>query len=416
MIEVLKHLEKLKLAQRELALLEKNKINQALKTLADFLRKKSDEILIENKKDLKLMDCEDPKYDRLKLTSERIENMSQGLEKLIKLKSPIGNILEAKKLENGLKVSRKRVPIGVIGMIYEARPNVTTDSFGIAFKTQNTIALKGGSDAKFTNQKVFELIQEVLVLENISENMLYLLPPERSATAEMLLADKYIDVIIPRGSQGLIKFVRENSKVPVIETGAGIVHTFIDEKFNLEIAQKVVFSAKTRRPSVCNSLDTLLVHENQKKNIFKIVQKLETQKVKIFADTESYEILKNKYPENLSSKAEEKHFGIEFLGFSMSLKVVKNLDEALNHIYKYSSKHSESIISDIPENIVKFLNTVDAACVFHNTETGYSDGEELGLGAEIGISTQKLHARGPMGLEAMTSYKWIIEGAGQTRI
>lgn len=420
-IDLQTSLQNLKNSQIELAQLSPETINQVLEILAKNLVKNTDLILEKNILDLEKMDINDPKYDRLKLTSERIKDMSEGLLKLVNLKSPVNNIIEEKTLQNDLKVERRRVPIGVIGMIYEARPNVTTDAFGIAFKTQNAIALKGGSDAQETNQCVYTIIQDTLTAQDINANIVYLLPPDREATRDMMQATEFIDVIIPRGSQGLIKFVRENAKVPVIETGAGIVHTYWDESGDLDIIKKVVFSAKTRRPSVCNSLDTLIVHENNLKNLDKVLELLKTKNVVIYADEKSYEVLTQSHLlkddlEGLIKKAEPEHFGTEFLDYKMSIKTVNNLDEALFHIQKYSSKHSESIISENPQNTVKFLNIVDAACVFHNTETGYSDGEQLELGAEIGISTQKLHARGPMALEAMTSYKWVIRGNGQTRI
>ncbi len=407
-------LSNLKTAQIELAQCPTEKINQTLLALAKNLKINEKLVLTENQKDLDRMESDDPKYDRLKLTPKRIEEMAQGLKQLTNLDSPIGKVIEQRTLKNGLTVKQTRVPIGVIGMIYEARPNVTTDAFGIAFKTQNAIALKGGSDAQHTNECVYKIIQETLKSENLPTDVVALLPAERAATKAMLAAVNDIDVIIPRGSQKLIQFVRDNAKVPVIETGAGIVHTYWDESGKIDIVKKVVWSAKTRRPSVCNALDTLIIHETNLNKIADIITPLTDVNVKIYADRQSFEKLTKHY-KNLE-RAETKHFGTEFLGYELSLKTVKNLDKALTHIRTHSSKHSEAIISENTHNIETFLSQVDAACVFHNTETGYSDGEQLELGAEIGISTQKLHARGPMGLEAMTSYKWIIRGNGQTRI
>ncbi len=409
-------LKKLCGSQTDLIQLSPTTINQVLVDLASQLQSQSGSILQANQKDLDKMDINDPKYDRLKLTPDRIKDMSEGLKKIAELKSPIENIIEQKVLKNGLEVSRSRVPIGVIGMIYEARPNVTTDAFGIAFKTQNAIALKGGSDAQKTNECVFKIIQSTLIQNDLNPNMVYLLRPERAATKDLLEAVDYIDVIIPRGSQGLIQFVRDHAKVPVIETGAGIVHTYWDKSGRVDYAQKIIRSAKTRRPSVCNSLDTLLVHESNLNNLNQVIAPLKEQNVEIFADESSYKTLENQYPNNLLKKANSEHFGTEFLDFKLSIKTVNNLEKALVHIAQHSSKHSESIISENKKRTDIFLKLVDAACVFHNTETGFSDGEQLELGAEIGISTQKLHARGPMALEAMTSYKWIIKGDGQTRI
>lgn len=407
-------LKKLCESQTDLIQLSPTTINQVLVDLATQLQRESGSILQANQKDLDKMDINDPKHDRLKLTPDRIKDMSEGLKKIAKLKSPIGEFLEQKTLSNGLEVSRSRVPIGVIGMIYEARPNVTTDAFGIAFKTQNTIALKGGSDAQNTNQCVFKIIQSMLKTFNLNPHVVYLLPPNRSATKDLLEAVDYIDVIIPRGSQGLIQFVRDHAKVPVIETGAGIVHTYWDKSGRADYAQKIIRSAKTRRPSVCNALDTFIVHADNLVNLAEVIAPLAQNEVVIYADEASFKILDGNYP-HLKTATNE-HFGTEFLDYKMSLKTVDSLETALAHIKKHSSKHSESIITEDKNRADTFLKLVDAACVFHNTETGFSDGEQLELGAEIGISTQKLHARGPMALEAMTSYKWIIEGSGQTRI
>ncbi|MDO3693277.1 glutamate-5-semialdehyde dehydrogenase [Wenyingzhuangia sp. chi5] len=401
-------------ASRALIEISSEEINNILVEIADKAIANTDVILKANQKDLDRMDKNDPKYDRLLLDADRITGIAGDIKNVARLESPIGKIIENKVLDNGLDISRIKVPIGVIGVIYEARPNVSFDVFAICFKTQNACILKGGSDAEFSNIAIVNIIKEVLKSHNINTDVVTLLPADRSATTEMLNAVKYVDVIIPRGSQGLINYVRENAKVPVIETGAGIVHIYFDKDGDVKKGTAIIANSKTRRVSVCNALDCLLIHESQLSNLNKLSTELASKGTLVYADEKSYKHLTD-YPKDLLNKAEETHFGTEFLANTMSIKTVANIDEALNHIAKYSSKHSESIISENAETIAKYLNVVDAAAVYANASTAFTDGAQFGLGAEIGISTQKLHARGPMGLDEITSYKWVIKGNGQTR-
>ena len=314
-----------------------------------------------------------------------------------------------------MNISKITVPFGVIGIIYEARPNVTFDVFSLCLKSGNACVLKGGSDANDSNEAILKVIQEVLRKHNLDENILALLPADREATAELLHAHGLVDLIIPRGSQNLINFVRENSSIPVIETGAGICHTYFDEFGDTEKGQAIVNNAKTRRPSVCNALDCLIIHKNRLSDLPALTELLPGSNVVIYADPDAYQALQGKYPENLLEPATEESFGTEFLSYKMAVKTVENIDEALDHIAAFSSKHSEAIISENAEMLEIFRKSVDAAAVYCNVSTAFTDGAQFGLGAEIGISTQKLHARGPMALEELTSYKWIIEGSGQIR-
>jgi glutamate-5-semialdehyde dehydrogenase len=407
--------EKVAQASRELVSISSETINAVLLALADEAEKQTAFILAENQKDLDLMNSADPKYDRLKLTSDRIKSIAGDIRNVVKLTSPVGKILDTNTLPNGLTITKVTVPIGVIGIIYEARPNVTFDVFSLCLKSGNACILKGGSDAKFSNSAIISIIKQVLATFNLNTSLGELLPPDREATHEMLTARGYVDVIIPRGSQQLIDYVINNAKIPIIETGAGIVHTYIDESADIKKASDIVYNAKTRRVSVCNALDCLIVHEKQLSNLPKIVAQLANNSVILFADDSSHKELIGSYPSEMLEKATEESFGTEFLDYKMAVKTVKNIDEALQHIQKYSSKHSEAIISENPANIERFLNEVDAAAVYANTSTAYTDGAQFGLGAEIGISTQKLHARGPMALEELTSYKWIVRGSGQVR-
>ncbi|WP_259069611.1 glutamate-5-semialdehyde dehydrogenase [Mucilaginibacter sp. X4EP1] len=390
-------------------------INQVLKELAYSAIVLTDYLLQENKKDLDRMDPADPKYDRLKLTPARIEEIARDMNNIAKLDSPLGKVLSKKTMPNGLQISKVRVPLGVVGVIYEARPNVTFDVFSLCFKTGNVCILKGGSDAEFSNKAIISIIHEALAKYDIDLSFATLLPPEREATDALLGAIGYVDVLIPRGSQGLINHVRLNSKIPVIETGAGIVHTYFDEFANLEKGRDIVFNAKTRRVSVCNALDCLIVNRKRLGDLAALVKPLADKETELFADSESFDVLIGHYPSKLLNRAEPEHFGTEFLAMKLAVKVVTDLDEALNHIANYSSKHSEAIISENAGAIETFLNQVDAAAVYVNASTAFTDGAQFGLGAEIGISTQKLHARGPMGLDELTSYKWLIKGNGQIR-
>ncbi|WP_069660164.1 glutamate-5-semialdehyde dehydrogenase [Arcticibacter eurypsychrophilus] len=408
--------ENAKSATRSLSELSDKKIASVLVQLAEELLKEQSFIIDENQKDLLRMSPEDPKYDRLKITKSRIADIATDLVNVSKLNSPLQKVLLEKTLPNGLNLKKLRVPLGVVGVIYEARPNVTIDVFSLCIKTGNVAVLKGGSDASFSNEALISLVHKVLDANHINKHVAILLPPDRSATEALLNAVGFVDVIIPRGSHSLIKYVREHSKVPVIETGAGIVHTFVDETANIEKSQAIIFNAKTRRVSVCNSLDCLIVHKQKLKDLPYLTEPLSSANVIIYADEQSFEALKNHYPAHLLFPAKEEHFGIEFLDYKLSIKTVNDLESALNHIAKYSSKHSEAILSENEENINRFLSHVDAAAVYANASTGFTDGAQFGLGAEIGISTQKLHARGPMGLEELTSYKWIIVGTGQVRV
>jgi glutamate-5-semialdehyde dehydrogenase len=402
-------------AGRDLSGLDKGLIDQVLTDLADAAIAHTDILLAENQKDLDRMDPTDPKYDRLKLSPQRIADIAAEMRNVAQLDNPIGELLSEKTMPNGLHISKIRVPLGVVGVIYEARPNVTFDVFSLCFKTGNVAVLKGGSDAEYSNKAIIEVIHSVLAKHHINPDAATLLPAEREATEALLNAIGYVDVLIPRGSQGLINFVRQNSKVPVIETGAGIVHTYADETADIEKLQAIVFNSKTRRPSVCNTLDCLIVHQALLVKLPQISAPLAAKEVEIFADIPAYAALDGHYPAGLLHRASPEHFGTEFLALKMAVKTVDSLTEALDHIAQYSSKHSEAIVSEDAQNTEIFLNSVDAAAVYANASTAFTDGAQFGLGAEIGISTQKLHARGPMGLAELTSYKWVVRGNGQIR-
>jgi len=390
-------------------------INQVLLDVADAAIEHTPLLLQENQKDLDRMDPADPKYDRLKLTAERIASIAEDIRTVAALDSPLGAELSDKTLPNGLHIRKVRVPLGVVGVIYEARPNVTFDVFALCFKTGNISILKGGSDADSSNRAIISIIHKVLSAHGVDTNAVTLLPAEREATSALLNAVGFVDVLIPRGSQSLIDFVRDNSKVPVIETGAGIVHTYFDETGDLEKAIAIIDNAKTRRVSVCNALDCLIINSKRLGDLVHITEPLAQKSVQLYADKAAYSVLEGLYPADLIEEAKPEHFGTEFLSMKMAIKTVDNLQQALDHIARNSSKHSEAIISEDELNIEKFLNEVDAAAVYVNASTAFTDGAQFGLGAEIGISTQKLHARGPMGLEELTSYKWIVKGNGQVR-
>jgi len=390
-------------------------INKILRDVAVAAVSQTDHLLAENKKDLDRMDPEDPKYDRLKLTAGRIQDIAKEINNVAELENPLGHILSEKTMPNGLHISKISVPLGVVGVIYEARPNVTFDVFSLCFKTGNVCILKGGSDAAYSNEAIISVIHQVLAKHGIDINVATLLPPDREATDALLNAVGYVDVLIPRGSQGLIDHVRASSKVPVIETGAGIVHVYFDETGDLAKGSDIVFNSKTRRVSVCNALDCLIIHKNRLSDLPALVKPMAEKEVELFADEEAYAALKGYYPHNLLNHATPEHFGTEFLSMKLAVKTVGNFEDALDHIAEYSSKHSEAIVSENSVNIEAFLNQVDAAAVYVNASTAFTDGAQFGLGAEIGISTQKLHARGPMGLEELCSYKWIVKGDGQVR-
>ncbi|HEY0245915.1 MAG TPA: glutamate-5-semialdehyde dehydrogenase [Mucilaginibacter sp.] len=390
-------------------------INQVLEDLAAAAIAQTDYLLEENKKDLDRMDPENPNYDRLKLTEERIQDIAKDIVNVVRLDNPLGHVLSEKTMPNGLHISKISVPLGVVGVIYEARPNVTFDVFTLCFKTGNICVLKGGSDAAYSNKAIISVVHQVLAKHNIDVNVATLLPMEREAAEAMFNAVGYIDVLIPRGSQGLINHVRQNSKVPVIETGAGIVHTYFDESGDIKKGAGIIFNAKTRRVSVCNSLDCLIIHSARLNDLPQITIPLGEAGVELFVDEPVYDVLNEIYPAHLLHRSNPEHYGTEFLSMKMAIKTVDTFAQALEHIAIHSSKHSEAIISEDAANIETFLNRIDAAAVYVNVSTAFTDGAQFGLGAEIGISTQKLHARGPMGLQELTSYKWIVKGDGQIR-
>ena len=402
-------------ACRDIIHFTNDQVTNILELLAEETIRSTDHLIAENKKDLERMSEDDPKYDRLKLNPERIEGIAADILNVSNLSSPLGEIMEERILKNGLELKKIRVPLGVVGIIYEARPNVTFDVFSLCLRSGNVCLLKGGSDAHYSNLAIIKILHAVLHKSGVNTNIVQLLPPDRDSTAEMMNASDHIDIIIPRGSQGLIDFVRDNSKVPVIETGAGIVHTYFDQEADLTKGKAIITNAKLRRVSVCNALDCLIIHSSRLSDLPYMCEDLAEGGVEVFADKDAYEVLKGKYPSNLLFPALEAHFGTEFLAKKLSVKTVSDVDEALDHIAEYSSKHSEAVISEDQDVIRRFSKEVDAAVVYANTSTAFTDGAQFEMGAEIGISTQKLHARGPMALKELTSYKWIVTGKGQIR-
>lgn len=402
-------------ASRQLAQCDDAKIRLVLEVLAERTIAAEADILKANLSDLSRMPESDPKYDRLLLNSERLADIAHDLRCVAALPSPVGKILEQRQLDNGLELKKVRVPMGVIAVIFESRPNVTFDVFALCLKTLNACVLKGSSDAHDTNLIVVKLMHEVLTEHGIDPAVVFLAPPQREHLPQILQATDTIDLAIPRGSRGLIDFVRDNARIPVIETGAGIVHTYVDASADLAKAKSIITNAKVRRPSVCNALDTLILHHDLLPALPELMQTMgEEYLVEVFADDAAFKMLDGQYAGDLQHASEE-HFGTEFLSMKMSIKIVSNLREALEHIHRYSSKHSEAIVAEDPQVIEQFLNNVDAAAVYANTSTAFTDGAQFGMGAEIGISTQKLHARGPMALPELTSYKWVVKGSGQIR-
>lgn len=402
-------------ASRSLVTLPDETINRILLDTADALIKNTETILSENQKDLDRMDPKDPKYDRLKLTPERLEGIAGDMRNVATLPSPLGKIVEETTRPNGMSIQKITVPFGVIGIIYEARPNVTCDVFSLCLKSGNASVLKGGSDADCSNRALVQIIHEILAKYGLEEAVCTLLPPDREATAALLNAVGLVDLIIPRGSSALINFVRENARVPAIETGAGICHTYFDASGDVNKGAAIINNAKTRRVSVCNSLDCLVIHQERTDDLPQLCEKLKDSQVLIYADEIAYDKLKGTYPAELLVPATPESFGTEFLDYIMSIKTVGSIREAIDHITQYSSQHSECIVSEDAESIHMFQQMVDAACVYANVSTAFTDGAQFGMGAEIGISTQKLHARGPMALAELTSYKYLINGNGQTR-
>ncbi|BDD00629.1 glutamate-5-semialdehyde dehydrogenase [Persicobacter psychrovividus] len=402
-------------ASKILPLLSEEKINQILLAIADRIEAHIPNILTENQKDLARMAKDDPKYDRLLLNEDRLRGIASDMRSVAALPSPVGEVMLENRHAAGMVIQQTRVPFGLIGVIYEARPNVTYDVFALCFKSSNACILKGGSDAIDSNTIGVKIIQEVLAEFQINPNCIQLLPTDREATKALLNARDYVDLIIPRGSQNLINFVRENANIPVIETGAGICHTYFAASGTLQKGQAIIKNAKTRRVSVCNALDCLLMDQSRLSDLPALVAGLADEGVSIYADAPAFEQLEGHYPAELLKQAQEDTFGTEFLDYKMAIKTVADPTEALAHIQKYSSKHSEAIVAEDQEQIEHFLKLVDAAAVYANVSTAFTDGAEFGLGAEIGISTQKLHARGPMGLLALTTYKWMVRGDGQVR-
>ncbi|ADV42358.1 glutamate-5-semialdehyde dehydrogenase [Bacteroides helcogenes] len=402
-------------AGRRLLSLSDKEINRVLLAVADAAIEKADFILSENLKDLERMDSSDPKYDRLQLTEARLQAIAADIRKVAALPSPLGRILKESVLPNGLKIKRVSVPFGVIGIIYEARPNVSFDVFSLCLKSGNACILKGGSDADHSNRAIADVIHGVLKRFDVDPHIAELLPSDRESTSALLHADGYVDLIIPRGSSSLINFVRQNATIPVIETGAGVCHAYFDRYGDVEMGASIINNAKTRRVSVCNALDCLIVDLDRLTDLPALCQPLHLHDVVIYADQPAYNALQGKYPTELLRPATEDCYGKEFLDYKMAIKTVASAQEAMAHIRKYSSKHSECIITEDKARGEWFYREADAACVYVNAPTSFTDGAQFGLGAEIGISTQKLHARGPMALEEITTYKWIIEGTGQIR-
>ena len=402
-------------ASIDLALLDSDTINQVLVAVADKAIKETDTILAANAKDLSRMDPANPMYDRLKLTKERIEGIAGDTRKVSTLPSPLGKVLKHSVLPNGLDLKRVSVPFGVIGIVYEARPNVTFDVFSLCLKAGSACILKGGKDADDSNRAIVSLIKEVLKEFHINENVITLLPATHEATGALLHANGYVDLVIPRGSKRLIDFVRQEASVPVIETGAGVCHAYFDKDGDTEKGARIINNAKTRRVSVCNALDCTLVHEDRLADLPAICAPLKESNVLIYADEPALAVLNGNYPAELLKPSTEESYGTEFQSYTMAIKTVTSADEAIRHIRRFGSGHSECIITENRATADRFLAGVDAACVYHNAPTSFTDGAQFGLGAEIGISTQKLHARGPMALEEICTYKWVIEGNGQVR-
>ncbi len=446
-MELKETFQKVKAASKTLGMLSDEQRNEILQAVADAIIAESPALLAANAEDLSKMDKANPLYDRLQLTEQRLQDIASDMRHVSTLPSPLGRVLKDKTLDNGLHLQRVAVPFGVIGMIYEARPNVTYDVFSLCFKSGNACVLKGGKDADASNSAGVELIHRVLIKYGVDLNVCTLLPATHEATGEMLNAVGYIDLCIPRGGKKLINFVRDTAKVPVIETGAGVVHCYFDKDGDLEMGKRIITNAKCRRVSVCNALDCLLIHESRLSDLPALCEGLAEKQTKIHADAKAYEALKGHYPDPLLYKAEESEakmqeaglqtadcksadtkeksadstgksnsiWNTEWLSMQMGIKAVASEDEALDHIATYGSGHSESIVSNDEAAQKKFQALVDAACVYVNAPTSFTDGAQFGLGAEIGISTQKLGARGPMALEEITTYKWLITGQGQTR-
>ena len=408
-------LDNARVAANKLNLIDDATIARVLCAVADEADRQVDYILQANRRDLERMSESDPKYDRLMLTRERLAGITADMRRVASLPSPLGRTLASYDRPNGMHIDKVSVPFGVIGIIYEARPNVTFDVFALCMKSGNVCVLKGGSDAHDSNTALINIINRVLISHGIDSNTAVLLPNDHRYTDQLLTAVGKVDLVIPRGSSRLINYVREHALVPVIETGAGICHTYFDEAGDLEKGRRIVCNAKTRRVSVCNALDCLIVHQKRLTDLPALCAPLAGKHVIIYADPQAYEALAGRYPDELLQPATAESFGTEFLDYKMAVKTVASFDEALAHIARYSSKHSECIVTEDEEHKRRFTRQVDAACVYTNVSTAFTDGGQFGFGAEIGISTQKLHARGPMALPELTTYKYFISGNGQTR-
>lgn len=405
-----------KKAAADLASADNGKTSGMLLSLADGIGKNQDALLEANRADLAKMPEDNPMYDRLKLDSRRLEGIAADMRNVAGLPCPAGRILSETVRPNGMKIQKVSVPFGVVGIIYEARPNVSFDVFSLCMKSGNACILKGGSDAFCTNSAIVELIRSVLRDCGFDENTVTLMPAGHDSTAALLEAAGDVDLVIPRGSKRLIDFVRQNARVPVIETGAGICHTYFDRDGDLDKGAAIVTNAKTRRVSVCNALDCLIVHKDRLFDLPGLCSGVKDHDVVIYADEAAYAALEGNYPAELLLHADEDSFGTEFLSYRMAVRTVDSLDEALEHISRYSSKHSECIVTENKKTADRFLREVDAACVYANVSTAFTDGAQFGFGAEIGISTQKLHARGPMALPELNTYKYVITGDGQIRV
>ena len=407
--------QRVKAASKQLALITDAQRNEILTAVADAISLHEKDLLEANAKDLARMERCNPLYDRLQLNEERLQGIASDMKHVAALPSPLGHVLKHRVLDNGLDLKRVSVPFGVIGMIYEARPNVSFDVFSLCFKSGNACVLKGGKDADDSNRAIVDLIHHVLKQHGVTPDVVELLPATHEATGEMLNAVGYIDLCIPRGGKKLIEFVRNTAKVPVIETGAGVVNTYFDKAGNTEMGARIINNAKTRRVSVCNALDCLIIHRDRLADLPQLCQPLANSHVRIYADADALKALDKQYPSDLLNQADDNTFGTEFMDYAMAIRTVADETQAIAHIVQYGSGHSECIITEDEQAARQFQAEVDAACVYWNAPTSFTDGAQFGLGAEIGISTQKLGPRGPMALEEMTTYKWIIEGNGQIR-
>ena len=412
-MQLIETFERVKRASKSLALLSDEQRNEILLAVADAIINSQERILNANAQDLAKMEKSNPLYDRLQLTESRLEGIAADMRNVATLPSPLGHITKQKTLANGLRLCRISVPFGVIGMIYEARPNVTFDVFSLCFKSGNACVLKGGKDADSSNREEVALIHEILEKYGVSQEVVALLPATHEATGEMLNAVGYVDLCIPRGGRKLIDFVRDTARIPVIETGAGVVNTYFDKDGDLEMGRAIINNAKTRRVSVCNALDCLLIHLDRLDDLGYLVSPMANKDVLIYADEKAFAALDGKYPYLEHATADS--FGTEFMDYKLAIKTVASLEEALDHIDQNGSGHSEAIITTNEATARQFQTHIDAACVYWNAPTSFTDGAQFGLGAEIGISTQKLGPRGPMALEEICTYKWLIEGEGQTR-